>query len=174
MKIKLTEEQFKTLILKEEIDKSVINKISDNDKIHISKEDGLKFKNIPVSEQPIDFKPKGLWFSFGTEWIDFLERSMFSRDEVSNMLQHTYDIQTNDSTILTLGKENEKQFLNKYGVINKYDNMDVDWSKVATDWDGVEIIINPRELNERMLWSTWDIPSGCIWNIKGITSIRKL
>ena len=161
-------------ILKEEIDKSVINKISGNDKIHISKEDGLKFKNIPVSEQPIDFKPKGLWFSFGTEWIDFLERSMFSRDEASNMLQHTYDIQTNDSTILTLGKENEKQFLNKYGVINKYDNMDVDWSKVATDWDGVEIIINPRELNERMLWSTWDIPSGCIWNIKGITSIRKL
>ena len=161
-------------ILKEEIDKSVINKISATDKIHISKEDGLKFKNVPISEQSIDFKPKGLWFSFGTEWIDFLDRSMFTREEVSNLLQHTYDIQTNDSTILTLGKENEEQFLNKYGIRNKYDNMDVDWSKVATDWDGVEIIINPRELNERMLWSTWDIPSGCIWNIKGITSIRKL
>jgi hypothetical protein len=158
-------------ILKEEIDKSVINKISANDKIHISKEDGLKFKNVPISEQPVYFKPKGLWFSFGTEWVDFIDRE-YTRNNHS--LQNVYDIKTNDSTILTLGKENEEQFLNKYGIRNKYDNMDVDWSKVATDWDGVEIIINPRELNERMLWSTWDIPSGCIWNIKGITSIRKL
>lgn len=161
-------------ILKEELNKSIINRIGGNDKIHISKDGNLKFKNVPISEQPTYFKPKGLWFSFGTEWIDFVEQSMFTRDEVSDMLQHTYDIQTNDSTILTLGKENEEQFLNKYGVRNKYDTMEVDWAKVATDWNGVEIIINPRELNERMLWSTWDIPSGCIWNIKGITSIHKL
>ena len=158
-------------ILREEIDKSVFKRIGGNDKTHISKDDNLKFKNVPINEQPISYKPKGLWFSFGTEWIDFVERE-YTRNNDS--LQNVYDIKTNDSTILTLGKENEEQFLNKYGIRNKYDNMDVDWSKVATDWDGVEIIINPRELNERWLWSTWDVASGCIWNIDGVKSVRKL
>jgi hypothetical protein len=161
-------------ILKEEIDKSVFNQVGNNDKIHISDSDNLTFKNVPINEQPISYKPEGLWFSLGMEWIEFLIGDEWGHNMRDRIDDYLYLINTNDSTILTLGKENEEQFLNKYGIRNKYDNMDVDWSKVANDWDGIEIIINPRELNERWLWSTWDIPSGCIWNIKGITSIRKL
>ena len=103
-------------ILKEEIDKSLISRIGTNDKIHISKGGDLKFKNVPINEQGIHFKPKGLWFSFGTEWIDFVERSLFTREEASDMLQHIYDIKTNDSKILTIGMENESLFLETYGV----------------------------------------------------------
>jgi len=58
--------------------------------------------------------------------------------------------------------ENESLFLETYGIENDSDSMNVDWKKVASDWSGVEILINPRELNERWLWSTWDIPSGCV------------
>ena len=158
-------------ILKEEIDKSLISRIGTNDKIHISKGGDLKFKNVPTNEQPVSFKPKGLWFSFGTEWIDFVGRE-YRRNNDS--LQYVYDIKTNDSKILTIGMENESLFLETYGVENDSDIMDVDWKKVASDWSGVEILINPRELNERWLWSTWDIPSGCIWDISGIKSITKL
>ena len=161
-------------ILKEEIDKSIINRIGVNDKIHISKDNNLKFKNVPISEQHISFKPEGLWFSFGTEWIDFVGESLFTREEASDMLQNAYVIKTNDSKILTIGMENESLFLETYGVDNDSDIMDVDWKKVASDWSGVEILINPRELNERWLWSTWDIPSGCIWDISGIKSITKI
>lgn len=161
-------------ILKEEIDKSLISRIGTNDKIHISKGGDLKFKNVPINEQNVYFKPEGLWFSFGTEWIDFVERSLFTREEASDMLQHIYDIKTNDSKILTIGMENESLFLETYGVENDSDIMYVDWKKVASDWSGVEILINPRELNERWLWSTWDIPSGCIWDISGIKSITKI
>lgn len=161
-------------ILKEEIDKSVLKRIGDNDKIHISDDDNLKFKNVSPNEQPISYKPKGLWFSFGTEWIDFVGQSLFTREEASDMLQNAYVIKTNDSKILTIGMENESLFLETYGVENDSDIMDVDWKKVASDWSGVEILINPRELNERWLWSTWDIPSGCIWDISGIKSITKI
>ncbi len=161
-------------ILKEEIDKSLISRIGVNDKIHISKVDDLKFKNVPINEQQIHFKPKGLWYALGTEWVDFVESAMFTREEVSDMLKHTYDIKTNDSKILTIGMENEYLFLEKYGVENDSDAMDVDWKSVASDWSGVEILINPRELNERWLWSTWDIPSGCIWDISGIKSITHI
>ena len=158
-------------ILKEEIDKSLISRIGTNDKIHISKGGDLKFKNVPTNEQPVSFKPKGLWFSFGTEWFDFVYRE-YRRNNDS--LQYVYDIKTNDSKILTIGMENESLFLETYGVGNDSDMVDVDWGKVASDWSGVEILINPRELNERWLWSTWDIPSGCIWDISGIKSITKI
>ena len=59
-------------ILKEETNTSPINRIGDNDKIHMSRDGDLKFKNVPISDQPISFKPKGLWFSIGTEWVDFI------------------------------------------------------------------------------------------------------
>lgn len=158
-------------ILQEEIDKSLISRIGTNDKIHISKGGDLKFKNVPINEQRIHFKPKGLWFSFGTEWIDFLNYSYLGNNY---SLQHVYDIKTNDSKILTIGMENESLFLETYGVENDSDIMNVNWKKVASDWSGVEILINPRELNKRWLWSTWDIPSGCIWDISGIKSINKI
>jgi len=157
-------------ILKEEIDKSVLKQIGDNDKIHMSDDGNLKFKNVSPNEQSIDFKPKGLWFSFGTQWIDFISTEGMT-DRIEDYL---YIIKTNDSKILTIGMENEPLFLETYGVENDYGKIDVDWKKVASDWSGVEILINPRELNERWLWSTWDIASGCIWNIDGIESVRKL
>ena len=65
-----------------------------------------------TNEQPVSFKPKGLWFSFGTEWIDFVEREYRGNN---NFLQHVYDIKTNDSKILTIGMENESLFLETYG-----------------------------------------------------------
>jgi len=160
-------------ILKEEIDKSLISRIGTNDKIHISKGGDLKFKNVPINEQEIHFKPKGLWFSFGTEWIDFVTRE-YRGNNYSIQNVNVYDIETNDSKILTIGMENESLFLETYGVENDSDSMNVDWKKVASDWSGVEILINPRELNERWLWSTWDIPSGCVWDISGIKSITKI
>ena len=159
-------------ILREEIDKSVLKRIGDNDKIHMSDDGNLKFKNVSPNEQPISYKPKGLWFSFGTQWIDFIS-SEYNKGMSDRIDDYIYDIKTNDSKILTIGKENESMFLNKYGVKNDYGKVDVDWRKVADDWSGVEILINPRELNDRWLWSTWDIASGCIWNIDGIGSVRK-
>lgn len=161
-------------ILKEELNKSIINRIGGNDKIHISKDDNLKFRNIPVGEQSIGGKPKGLWFSFGTQWIDFIGHGFLDKEEVDSMLKNTYKIITDDSKILTIGKENEREFLKKYGVDNKYGNIEVDWGNVSSDWDGIETIINPRELSNMWLWSTWDVASGCIWNVGGIKSISKL
>lgn len=160
-------------ILREEIDLSVFNKIGDNDKIHMSYDDNLKFKNIPPNEQSISYKPKGLWFSFGTQWIDFIS-SEYNSGMSDKMDDYLYVIKTNDSKILTIGKENEFKFFDRYGIKSDYDKLDVDWRRVASDWSGIEILVNPRELNERWFWSTWDIASGCIWNIGGIESVRKL
>ena len=152
----------------------VIKKISPSDKVHMSQDPNLQFKNVDPQNQPDSFKPKGLWYSMGTEWIEFIETAAGMGDRKKDYI---YNIDTNDSTILTLGKENEKMFLKKYGVkeptMGKH-YYSIDWSSVATKWDGVEILINPRELDNFWIWSTWDIASGCIWNINGIKSVRKL
>ena len=160
-------------ILKEETNTSPINRIGDNDKIHMSRDGDLKFKNVPINDQPISFKPKGLWFSIGTEWVDFIN-SKYNKNTSGRVNDYIYDIKINDSKILTLGQENEPLFMDNYGVKNYYGDMDVDWSKVADDWSGIEILINPRQLNNVELWSTWDIPSGCIWDVGGIKSVSKL
>ena len=160
--------------LNEEMDKSVLKRIGNNDKIHMSDDDNLKFKNVSPNEQPISHKPNGLWFSVGKQWIDFLIGDEWGHNMIDRMDDYIYDIKTNDSKILTIGKENESMFLHKYGVENDYGKIDVDWRKVAGDWSGVEILINPRELKDKWLWNTWDIASGCIWNIDGIESVRKL
>ncbi len=76
-------------ILKEELNKSIINRIGGNDKIHISKDGDLKFKNVPISEQPTYFKPKGLWFSFGTPYtVDYSSYKKCWSDESKPYLKY--------------------------------------------------------------------------------------
>ena len=53
-----------------------IKKISSTDKIHMSHEDKIRFKNISPQDQPDLWKPKGLWYSMGTEWIDWVSVEM--------------------------------------------------------------------------------------------------
>jgi len=153
-------------ILKEQMEEDIYKKISPTDKIHMSHEDKLKFRNISPQDQPDLWKPKGLWYSIGTEWIEWISVEMPQWED-----EYIYKIKTNDSEILTIGQENEKRFLEKYGLNELFK---VDWSKVAQEWSGIEVLVDPRSLDNMSLWSSWDVASGCIWNIKGINGIEKL
>ena len=45
----------------------------------------------------------------------------------------------------------------------------IDWNKVASKYDGIEI--NPYQFEARYqyLWYYgWDIASGCVWNLSGV------
>ena len=94
-------------ILKEEFNKSIKKRIGGNDKIHISKDDNLKFRNIPVGEQSIGGKPKGLWFSFGTQWIDFIGHGFLDKEEVDSMLKNTYKIIIIKILLITCHKQRD-------------------------------------------------------------------
>ena len=60
-------------ILKEQMEEDIYKKISPTDKIHMSHEDKLKFRNISPQDQPDLWKPKGLWYSIGDKWIKWIE-----------------------------------------------------------------------------------------------------
>ena len=129
------------------------------------------------------WKPVGLWYANGTEWLEFLKYNMPDWMEKVNYI---YKINPNYSSggldgnggVLKLSTEEEViEFSKEYGV-DPYGSGSVDhanWSAVARRWDGIEII--PYQYSLRMgrhtgWYYTWDVGSGCIWRPNGVSSLE--
>ena len=128
------------------------------------------------------FKPVGLWYACGLEWIEWLESEMpHWLDEVT----HLYEVapqysSTNLSNfrwgvraggVLRLQSQEEVEMFNSlFGV---HSGSRVEWPEVARIWDGIEICPYQYELRYELDWYyTWDVASGCIWRPTGATSLR--
>ena len=183
--------------LKEEINRmktmmNVMGEVSDetyknikdnysNARIIMSKSDNIEFK--PTPNQEISFKPKGLWYGIGDSWISWVKSEMpdWENDNV-------FMIEINENLILRITNYNELvEFEDKYSTKNldvnggksalraRLDYKQIDWSKVAKDFAGIEIapyIYKARY--EHMWYYGWDIASGCIWGEGVITKVTKL
>lgn len=121
----------------------------------------------------IGFKPTGLWYALGTEWIDWVRHNMPGWEQ-----QYLHALSINKSKILDLDKYGWDKFENRYGVSNKYYTSkdivtDIAWDYVQDDgWYGIEIKDPWGDIGS---WSrTWDISSGCIWDKRAIKSIKLL
>ncbi|RYE19920.1 MAG: hypothetical protein EOP45_11870 [Sphingobacteriaceae bacterium] len=56
---------------------------------------------------------------------------------------------------------------------NSFGDIEIDWTSLATDYDG--ILISPYQycMRLRYLWfGGWDCASGCIWNLSCIDSLK--
>lgn len=140
-----------------------------DDRIHNTDNYSINFKNVPIHLQKIGIKPIGLWFSFGTQWIDWCN------DEMPNWIK-PYNYQ-----LIIVGNilkiTNEKEFIdfnNEFGIELNMSLMKmklIDWSEVCSEYDGIEIAnVNHNYnyfwqfRNEPDWYNSWDIGSGCIWN----------
>ena len=144
-----------------------------DDRIHNTDKLWIIFKNVPIHLQNSGMKPIGLWFSFGTQWIDWCEDEMphwikpfnYQLIIVGNILKIT----------------NEKEFIdftNEFGIEQCYMTMKIkiiDWSKVCSKYDGIEIADVNDNYNyfskfryEQDWYNSWDIGSGCIWNTREV------
>ena len=143
-------------------------------------------KRYSVSSKPIEsmrdtsgvlkdnFKPVGLWYACGDEWVDWLE------SEMQNWLadvKYVYEVVPNLPRILELDTENDvRAFGDQYGVPGYRGAVDViDWKSVGRLCDGIEIC--PYQWSLRMERETgwyypWDVASGCIWRPAGLKSLR--
>lgn len=117
--------------------------------------DKLIYKPEQQPDKPMA-KPFGLWYSIGTEWIDWVRMEMpqWERD-------HAFVLDIDDSKLLKINTyEDLKLFNEEYGVDNYY----VDWKKVSENYGGIEITPYIYEARYEMLWYyPWDVASGCIW-----------
>jgi hypothetical protein len=130
--------------------------------------DEFEPKTLESKMQALRPKPRGTWYSLGEYWAAWLTSEMPHWWENYN---HVYMLDIDYSKMLRINNEAKMiAFREKYEV----DSYSINWERVAQDYSGIEIIpmvwgaINP-------LWySTWDIPSGCIWNADAIKGVKKV
>ena len=122
------------------------------------------------------FKPVGLWYACGPEWIDWLE------SEMPNWLEgvrFVYEVIPNFQRIIELGTpEHVREFDARFGEVDRYagghHTESVRWREVGRLADGIEICPYQFSLrNSEVGWYyTWDVASGCIWRPGGLKELR--
>ncbi len=143
-------------------------------RIIMSKHDIIKYKPTPI--QKIGFKPRGLWYGIGTEWLDWI-RSEMPQWEKNNV----FLVKLDDSKILKINNKldlitfSEKYGNNGDGHFNYEKYLYIDWPKVAKDYQGIEISEYLYSARYDVMWYYgWDVASGCIWGNGVIKNINKI
>ena len=134
-------------------------------------------------EQDIDDKPHGLWVDASSPGeLSWKEYAMEYGIRLFHDVSAAYEIELFDSSnILELSSEsNLADFTDEYGVRYemRYGQLimpqhDIDWRIVAHEYQG--IIIAPYQIRakEQYPWyRSWDIASGCIWDLDAIQKIE--
>tara|TARA_B100001093_G_scaffold482563_1_gene514328 strand:- start:635 stop:1201 length:567 start_codon:yes stop_codon:yes gene_type:complete len=145
--------------------------------------------------QRVDFKPSGLWYACNNEWLKFTQDWI---SEKHHKYIHKLNIKRN--VLTNIREKNKKKilviknlkdldlFFNKYSFkvdwFNKWpklkslekQNYLIDWEKVSQDFGGIEICpyLGKKRLPRYFWYSTWDVASGCIWNLKDILKDTQL
>lgn len=129
---------------------------------HNTKLDKLILKNIRQISTP---RPRGLWYARDFAWINFVKNNPTMGKIYDNMFR--LDL-TNVNILIMNTKEKIDAFHNKFCLS---DDFQIYWSKVAQEYDGVEIA--SEDLIARKSWSKlWSVNSGCIWNTDNLYIIK--
>jgi hypothetical protein len=146
--------------------------IKHTDRLITTKNEKITFSDMT---QDVDGrKPKGLWYSCGSAWIDWLE---------SNMPQwggkHFFSIEINPDKMLMIDTEKKLRiFSEEYGVTDddssNWGQLEkVGWYEVSSKYSGIEICPYMSENNYNWYYG-WDVASGCIWKKDAIKNIKRI
>jgi hypothetical protein len=124
-----------------------------------------------------NFKPTGFWFSIKGEhgWPDHCIQDQWNLEG----LKFRYEVKiTESANILHISTAAELlAFDREYGYESYpgegYSSRAIEWSKITEKYDG--IIISPYQWSLRMepFWYySWDVASGCVWNLEAIESVE--
>lgn len=162
----------------EKITPETIKKINSNDRIVLGTKDNIDL-SIKVPPSKITTKPIGLWYGFGTSWIDFVRSEMPQRET-----DHVYKIEIDTSNVLVIKDDNSfLEFSDKYKdpeFEKKWSygrNSNIDWPRVAKEYKGIEfpVYFSKYRMADKHDWYyTWDVASGCIWDLSAVKKVIKL
>ena len=121
-------------------------------------------------------KPKGLWYSCGPVWIEYLtddykdQGQTWEKKRLAGMT-HVYSLRLRRKFIYSIETEKEFDiFAKRYA---RKDNQAVYWDKLDADgWKGIEIDWIPER--DKGWYDGWDCSSGCLWHPKAVKSIKLL
>lgn len=135
--------------------------------------------------QTTSFKPNGLWYAYYSGWYNYIminempERLYKYIHKIEINKNVLTDINHTDKNKLLLIKNTKDfdKFHKKYradgsemlGLTStKFNNDLIDWQKVANDFGGIEFYPYLKNRKNYIWYNTWDIASGCIWNVSKV------
>lgn len=138
-------------------------------------------ENIFYRNQKDNIKPYGLWYSWGSSWLDYLNYPQSNGwwTERLNSYKHIYQIILNYKKIILIKEYKDFQnFTNLFGVQVSNSKLmypyRIKWRHVASHFAGIDIRFN-QDADTNFYWyKGWDCSSGCIWNKIGLAKIRKI
>lgn len=140
--------------------------------IHNTKEKELVISN---RNQRSDYKPNGLWYGIGNEWLDWCKSEM-----PDWIYLYNYVLELNMAKILLITNLRQfNQFNNEYSFRPCKEIQSlcyIDWKRVALKYSGIEIspYLGKRRLCRGSSWYYgWDCASGCVWNKEAVLSCIK-
>jgi hypothetical protein len=111
-------------------------------------------------------KPQGLWYAFGREWLEFL--NVENDSNVSPVFELTIDT----SNIIRLNTVDDiEEFNDTYGDGRLGDT--INWLEVSRKYDGIEIYPFVRDYSALWWYRSFDVSSGCIWNLRRIKQVYR-
>jgi len=120
------------------------------------------------------WKPDGVWYSPGEEWLDWCARA-----KPDWLTEHVYELVFNDERLLRVRSHSDLvHFHNTYATTPLVAGSElrvIDWPAVAREYDGIEIAPYQRTARHDidMFWYyTWDVASGVLWNRSAIVSVE--
>lgn len=118
-----------------------------------------------VSKNFAHFKPVGMYYSIGNEWLKFM-----NENRPHDMGSYLYDISFSDKDeiLLLKTKEDVENFEKKFMIsipqsLNIVSGDLIDWKRVCKEYKGIEVHIVQYEGMSKWL-SRWDVRQGCIWD----------
>lgn len=116
------------------------------------------------------FKPTGLWYAFGWEWVEWCRAEDFAVERI----QHAYRVTLDGRRVLSLRSQDEvRKFAERYRALGS--RSFIDWTKLRGDYAAVEIPSYFWDLRFSMTWYyAWDVASGCVWDPSVILDLEKI
>ena len=120
--------------------------------------------NIPQKEGA---KPKGLWYSLGSGWLDWNIREYGKY----HSFKSAYKLSIDMNDILRIDTpEKLIEFDKTFAQLST-----VNWREVAKSYKGIDIIPYQSSLRMELGWYYgWDVASGCVWDSSCIRGIDKI
>lgn len=136
------------------------------------------------STNDTSFKPKGLWYGIRFDWNKYLKKEMGISTRT-----YLYEIKFKPKSLATISdppstnkilqlktEEDVRTFYKKYVHIADPKKFTYSWSKLKTDFGGIEIPnLNMDGIPKMdLVLGTWDISSGVVWNLSIVASCRRV
>jgi len=138
----------------------------------------IKFKTV---SQASEWKPQGLWYAQGGEWLEWMKSD---RPEWLDKYNFMYALEIHEPKILMISSiEKFEQFEKEYFQpdVKRSDLTDpgrysfIDWPRIEKEYSGVEIIPYFWEKRLANLWYYgWDVAAGCIWHENGVQKLTEI